>query len=103
MGQGMNLITALQAGFSGIVLGVLYYIFTSSLVIFDKRVLKNDGVAAMAMNSVAALSTSIPAILAQSIPELQQYVPSAVAQILMVNLITVFVTPAIIRKMAENR
>lgn len=103
MGQGMNLIIALQAGFSGIVLGVLYYIFTSSLVIFDKRVLKNDGVAAMAMNSVAALSTSIPAILAQSIPELQQYVPSAVAQILMVNLITVFVTPAIIRKMAENR
>lgn len=103
MGQGMNLITAFQAGFSGIVLGILYYVFTSSIVIFDQKVLKNDGIAPMAMNSVAALSTSIPAILAQSIPELQQYVPSAVAQILMVNLITVFVTPAIIRKMAENR
>lgn len=103
MGQGMNLVTAFQAGFSGIALGVLYYIFTSSIVIFDRRVLKNDGVAAMAMNSVAALSTSIPAILAQSIPELQQYVPSAVAQILMVNLITVFATPAIIRKMADNK
>lgn len=102
MGQSMNLVTAFQAGFSGVVLAILYYIFTSSLVIFDKRVLKNDGVAAMAMNSVAALSTSIPAVIALSIPELQQYVPTAVAQILMVNLISVFVTPAIIRKLANN-
>lgn len=102
MGQGMNLITAFQAGFSGIVLGILYYVFTSSIVIFDQKVLKNDGIAPMAMNSVAALSTSIPAILAQSIPELQQYVPNAIAQILMVNLITVFVTPMIIRKMSEK-
>lgn len=103
MGQGMNLLTAIQAGLSGVLLGVLYYAFMSVLVMFDKRVLKNDGVAAMAMNSVAALSTSIPAILAQSIPELQQYVPNAVAQILMVNLISVFVTPIIIRKLAENK
>lgn len=102
MGQGMNLITAFQAGFSGIVLGILYYVFTSSIVIFDQKVLKNDGIAPMAMNSVAALSTSIPAILAQSIPELQPYVPNAIAQILMVNLITVFVTPMIIRKMSEK-
>lgn len=103
MGQGMNLITALQAGFSGVALGVLYYLFMSVLVIFDTRVLKNDGIAPMAMNSVAALSTSIPAILAQSIPELQQYVPNAIAQILMVNLISVFVTPMIIRKLAEAK
>ena len=102
MGQGMNLITAFQAGVSGIILGVLYYVFTSIFVIFDKKVLKNDGVASMAMNSVAALSTSIPAIIAQSIPELQQYVPNAIAQILMVNLITVFVTPMVIRRLVDK-
>ena len=101
MGQGMNLITAFQAGFSGILLGVFYYVFTSIFVIFDKKVLKNDGVASMAMNSVAALSTSIPAIIALSIPELQQYVPTAIAQILMVNLITVFVTPMVVRKFSD--
>lgn len=102
MGQGMNLITAFQAGFSGILLGVFYYVFTSIFVIFDKKVLKNDGVASMAMNSVAALSTSIPAIIALSIPELQQYVPTAIAQILMVNLITVFVTPMVVRKFSDK-
>lgn len=101
MGQSMNLVTALQAGVSGIVLGLFYYVFTSVLVVFDKRILKNDGVAAMAMNAVAALSTSIPAVLAQSNPELQQYVPTAVAQILMVSLISVFVTPMIIRKLTK--
>ena len=53
------------------------------------------------MNAVAALSTSIPAVLAQSNPELQQYVPTAVAQILMVSLISVFVTPMIIRKLTK--
>lgn len=102
MGQSMNLVDAFNAGLSGVLLAVIYYVAMSSIVFFDRQVLKNDGVAAMAMNSVAALSTSIPAILAQSNPDLQQYVPSAIAQILMCNIISVFVTPIIVRKLANK-
>lgn len=103
MGQSMNLIDAFNAGLSGIILAIFYFVIMYSLVIFDKNILKNDGVSAMAMNSVAALSTSVPAIIAQTIPELQQYVPSAIAQILMCNIISVFVTPIIVRRLAERK
>lgn len=100
MGQSVNLIDAFQAGLSGILLAILYYVFMSSLVVTDKYLLKNDGIPAMAMNSVAALSTATPAIIAVSNPEVAPFVSSAIAQILMANLISVVVTPAIVTKMA---
>lgn len=103
MGQSMNLVDALQAGVSGVILAVFYYLAMASLYVTDTRLLKNDGVAALSMTSVAALSTSIPAIVAFTNPELIPYVPSAVAQILMVSLISVFVTPVIMRRTVENK
>lgn len=100
MGQSMNLMDAFQAGLSGILLTVLYYVFMTSIVATDKYLLKNDGIPAMAMNSVAALSTATPAIIAATNPEVAPFVSSAIAQILMANLISVVVTPMIVTKLA---
>lgn len=102
MGQSMNLLDSLKAGASGLVLAALFYAVNSILVLIDKQVLKNDGAAAMAMNSVAALSTSVPAVVALAHPEVEPFVTSAVAQILMASVISVFVTPAIVRKMTNK-
>lgn len=103
MGQSMNLFDAFQAGLSGILLAVLYYVFMSSIVGTDKYLLKNDGVPAMAMNSVAALSTATPAIIAATNPDVAPFVSGAIAQILMCNLISVVVTPAIVKKLAGGK
>lgn len=99
MGQSMNLIDGFKAGFSGILLTILFYIFTSVLVLVDRYVLKNSGTTAMSMNAVAPASTSIPTIVAQSNPALQPFVPAAIAQVLMACIITIFVTPIIVQKL----
>lgn len=103
MGQSMNLIDAFQAGLSGVLLVVFFYVFMTSIVATDKYLLKNDGIPAMAMNSVAALSTATPAIIAATNPDVAPYVSNAIAQILMCNLISVVVTPMIVTKMADRK
>lgn len=102
LGQGMNLIEALQSGGSGIILCILFYLLMSPLFIIDKNVLKNDGVVGMSMTTAAGASTAFPAIIAASSPALMNFVPSAVAQILTIALITIIVTP-ILTRMVYNR
>ncbi|MGO4936771.1 2-keto-3-deoxygluconate permease [Fundicoccus sp. Sow4_H7] len=102
LGQGMNLIEALQSGGSGIILCILFYLLMSPLFIVDKNVLKNNGVVGMSMTTAAGASTAFPAIIAASSPALMTFVPSAVAQILTIAILTVIVTP-ILTRMVYNR
>lgn len=101
IGQTLNLIDAVQEVFVGILLVLLFYVLMSPLVFTDTKLLNNDGVASTAMNAVAALSSSFPAIIAQINPGLDAYVSSASAQVLAACLITVFVTPLLTKKMYE--
>ena len=102
IGQTMNLVDGLEAGFTGIILAIVYYILMSPLVLVDKKVLKNDGVVGASMNGVAAFASSFPAIVAQTVPAVEPYVASATAQVLAVALVTVIATPILTKKVFES-
>lgn len=102
IGQGMNLIEGLQSGIYGIILVVVFYVLMSPLVVVDKMILKNDGVAALSMNAVAGVSASFPAIVAQVNPGLESYVTSATTQIVTLAIITILVTPMLARKLYQQ-
>lgn len=99
IGQGMNLIEGLQSGVYGIVLVLVFYLLMSPIVLVDQKLLKNDGVAAMSMNAVAGVSASFPAIIAQVNPGVAPYVTSATTQIVTLAIITIVVTPILVRKL----
>lgn len=96
LGQGMNLITALQSGVSGLVLTVIFLMINSYLFFLDHKVLKNDGVVGLALLNVAGVSTSTPAILVALYPALLGGLATeATSQILLVCVITSILTPII--------
>lgn len=102
IGQGMNLIEGLQSGIYGIVLVILFYIFMSPLFIFDKKVLKNDGIAGLSMTASAGVSASFPAIIAASNPSLAPYVTAATTQVVTLAIVTILVTPILARKLHQK-
>lgn len=101
-GQGMNLIDALQAGLSGILLAIVFYILMSPLVITDKTLAKSNGVSAMSMNAVAGVSAAFPIIVAAANPGLDAFVSDASAQILTASIVMVIVTPIITKKIYQK-
>ncbi len=103
IGQSLNLIQGLQAGIFGVLLAVLYYIVNSPMVLLDKKILKNDGIAATSMLSISATSASFTIVLAQAFPELSRYVQEATAQIILAAIITIVLTPIIVTKMTEKQ
>lgn len=94
IGQGLNLIEATQSGFSGIILTVLFYVVMLLLMVgTDKVLLRNDGIIGLSLVTIAGVSASTPAILAQNNPAIAPFVESAVAQILTGVMITSVITP----------
>lgn len=98
LGQGISLIEVAKAGIMGLLLAVIYYICTIPMYLMDKKVLKQDGIAAVAMSSVAGVSVSTPAALAIAFPELQPFVASATGQLLTAVVVTSVTTSFIVKK-----
>lgn len=99
LGQGMDLLNVLSSGISGLILVIIFYVTMSLLVITDKFVLKNDGVAPMAMNAVAASSAAYPALIIASNASVEPYATDASAQILTLAIVTIILTPILTRKL----
>ena len=60
LGQGMNLVVALQSGVSGLLLTAIFLAINSYLFVLDNKIMKNDGVVELALLNVAGVSTSTP-------------------------------------------
>lgn len=100
-GANINIIGAVEAGFIGIALTVIYYIVNIPILYFvERKFLKADGISSFTMSSVAGLAVSVPGIAAQTIPALEPYVASASAQIALVVILTSLITPVITQKLA---
>lgn len=99
IGQGIDLVEATKSGLLGILLVIIYYIFTSPIFFTDKFVLKQDGIAGLSMISIAGVSVSAPMLLSQTHPELAPYVTSATAQLLTGVVITSLVTSFLVKKL----
>ncbi len=100
-GTSINLLDAGRAGFQGILLTAIYYlIMPTVLILFSRLVLKDSGVPAMAMSSIAGMSASVPFILAQTMPELEAVAPAATAQLVLGVVISSILTPILVKKLA---
>lgn len=102
LGQGINLLLAVQSGFQGILLAILFYLALAPTILYERKVLKSTGVSAVAMMSIAGASISFPAIIAVANPEHLEFVQSAQSQITMALILTSILTPMIAQKLSKN-
>lgn len=102
LGASINLMDAFHSGFSGIVLVILFYVLLiPPLYLLEKKVLKTDGISAIAVTVMPGLAISYPAMLGKTFPGLAPYAASAAAQITFAVVITNILTPVIARKVAH--
>lgn len=99
IGQGIDLVEVAKSGLHGLLLVIIYYIAMSPIFFIDKKVLKQDGIGAVSMLSIAGISVSTLGILATAHPELQQYVSSATGQLLTATVLTSVTTSFIVKKL----
>lgn len=97
-GAGINLFDAVQSGFQGIILTIVFYVLLApTMLLFEQRILHEDGVSSLAVTSIAGMSVSVPALIANSAPEFGMYVDSATAQVALGVVITSIITPILVR------
>lgn len=99
LGQGIDLSSSLSSGVSGVLLAILYYVILCPTVLYERFILKDNGIAATAMLGVPGSSLSFPAIIATSIPAVKEFVPDATAQMTLALIIVTVLTPVLIQKL----
>ena len=104
LGDSINLFQAAKAGLAGIILSVLFYIILLPTLYFtETKLLKANGLSAIALTSVAGVSLAAPSVIAQAYPELEPIVPLVVSQIAMAVVITSVLTLMIANKIAKKK
>lgn len=99
-GANINLIDAVQSGFQGILITLIFYILLLPiLLIVEIKFLKEDGISALAISSIAGMSVSVPMLIAQANPLIEPYVASATAQIAFGVVLTSIITPFLAKKL----
>lgn len=102
-GYGINLLRLPMSGFGGLIITILFYLtMIPILYVIEKFILKSTGVSALAMSSIAGMSVSVPSLLAEASPNLSPLVEPAIAQITFGVVITSFLTPVLIKKLAQK-
>lgn len=102
-GTSINLVDATKSVAQGLILVVIYYLTMAVPLFFlERKFLKGDGVVALAMSSIAGMSVSVPALIAQTSPEMEPLASAAAAQITLGVVVTSFITPYIIKKFVNK-
>ena len=97
LGAGMNLNNIVNAGVSGVILGLITVLFTGVISFFIYSVLrkKADPMGA-AIGTTAGIATTTPTAVAMSDPSLQPFVAEATAQIAASVVITAVLCPLLV-------
>lgn len=104
LGQNMNLFEAIRSGLSGILVTIIFIILSMPLMdFFETKILHYEGYSGIGLSTVAGVTTAVPAIVAVALPQLNEYVVSATAQILTATIITNVLAPIIVRKLYGKR
>nr|WP_235427106.1 2-keto-3-deoxygluconate permease [Cohnella kolymensis] len=95
IGAGINLTNVLQAGLSGIVLGVLVVIVTGVVLFFLDRLTGGKGVAGVAASSTAGNAAAVPVAVAALYPAYQEIASLATLQVTAAVIVTAVLTPIV--------
>ena len=93
LGQGINLNNVVQAGLSGVVLGVAVCAITGTLCILADRLLGGTGIAGAAASSSAGNSVAVPKAIAAVDPSYAGIAPVATVQVAAAVIVTAILTP----------
>lgn len=93
IGQTANIIDAFRSGLPGVIITVLFLVVFSSLFFVDRYMLKNDGIAALALTMVAGTSASAGPALTALYPELLPYLGNAISLVVFAFIITALAVP----------
>jgi 2-keto-3-deoxygluconate permease len=95
-GSNINLINAVKAGPSGLLVALIYLIVTVPVFLaVDKFIIRRPGYAGVAFSSIAGISAAVPGIIAEIMPQFAPYAPTATAQMALAVVITSFSAPFI--------
>ena len=102
-GSNINLLNAVAAGPSGVLLSALYLLVNIPLFLLTDRVLiRRPGYAGVAMSSVAGVACSAPAIIVAAMPQYGPYVEAATSQLALAVVITSFAAPYITKAVVSK-
>lgn len=100
-GAGINIIDAFKAGPQGVLLTAIFYIAMVPLMLLvETKLLKNDGISALSMSTIAGMSVSVPSILAFANPDLVPFAATATAQIAFGVVLSSVITPIMVQRYA---
>ncbi|WP_409482538.1 2-keto-3-deoxygluconate permease [Helcococcus ovis] len=103
VGSKLNLIEAVRAGLSGILMAGLYYIFTTIPVVFvEKKLLKGKGLSSIGVSTIAGISASIPIIMAKNNPLMLKYSTKAAAIVSLGGVITAIISPYLSKRLVKK-
>lgn len=104
LGCRVNLRLVVQAGVSGLLLYVVFFVFTLlPLVVLDRLLLKQKGYCAAAIACVGGVFISVPALMAERDASYLPYVELAAAQVAFCVAISILVVPLVIRLLVGKR
>lgn len=102
-GSSVNIFDAFRSALTGSILVIVFYIALIPIMLSVERYfLKDDGLATLAVSSVAGMSVSVPAVLASTTPEVADFLAPATAQIAFAVVITSILTPYFAKKLMNR-
>ena len=102
-GANIDILIALEAGISGIITAILFYLVCLlPLYIIDRKIMKGPGYVSVAMSSVAGLSLVVPTLAAEVNPIYEKFIQVSIAQIAFVVILTTIATPFLTKKISKS-
>jgi 2-keto-3-deoxygluconate permease len=104
LGSSINIFNAINAGISGFLLLIIFFIVnTIPMVTIDKVLLKQPGYSASAICCVAGISIAVPQLAAQTNSIYLPYVNTSLCQIAFTVLLSTFTTPFLTSLFAKKQ
>lgn len=104
LGSSINLAASLRAGPGGALLTAVFLaVSLPALLLLDRLALGGDGTAGIALCNVAGVTTAVPALAAQAMPQYAAGAAQATAQLAMAAVLTAVLSPLLVRRHARRR
>lgn len=104
VGSKINLLEAVKASLSGVLMAILYYVLTTlPLFAIERKLMKRVGLSSIALSTMAGLSASVPFILARTNPQVTPYAGRAAAIVTFGVVVTAIVSPFLSKKLAKRQ
>ncbi|EEB35300.1 2-keto-3-deoxygluconate permease [Anaerococcus hydrogenalis DSM 7454] len=102
-GAGINILDALKQSLNGVLLTLpIYFISLPAMILFERKVLKTNGVASFALSAVGAIALSLPQLLQDIDPVVAANASALTSQLAFLTIFTSILTPILLSKYCKK-